>query len=144
MEEVRNNARMLAQRARLFKHDVEMDPMSSYERLVVHELFSDDPEIKNRIAGRRKVPPHRTEIQNLSASLLREPCLTGRQADAPKRPVAFFNKEQIVIVRRDCKADDVGVLTPVGPAGRGNNLAFSRRNIKREQRVGSGGRALVP
>src|SRR5690348_11426143 len=39
MEVVRQNARLLAQRARLFKHDVEMEPMSSYERLVVHELF---------------------------------------------------------------------------------------------------------
>ncbi|MBI2004658.1 hypothetical protein HYS79_00675 [Patescibacteria group bacterium] len=54
MEVVRQNARMLAQRARLFKHDVEMGPMSSYERLVVHELFADDPEIKTESAGEGK------------------------------------------------------------------------------------------
>ena len=54
MDVVRNNARMLAQRARLFKHDVEMSPMSSYERLVVHELFSDDPEIKTESQGEGK------------------------------------------------------------------------------------------
>ena len=30
LEHVRSAARMLAQRARLFKHDVEMEPLSSY------------------------------------------------------------------------------------------------------------------
>ena len=54
MERVRQNARMLAQRARLFKHDVEMPPLSPYERLVVHELFADDPEIKTESAGEGK------------------------------------------------------------------------------------------
>lgn len=54
MEQVRANARMLAQRARLFKHEVEMEPMSSYERLVVHELFADDPEIETRSEGEGK------------------------------------------------------------------------------------------
>ena len=46
--------RLLAQRARLFKHDVEMGPMSAYERLVVHELFADDPEIKTESQGEGK------------------------------------------------------------------------------------------
>ena len=54
MERVRNEARALATRARLFKHDVEMPPLSSYERLVVHELFSGDPEIKTESAGEGK------------------------------------------------------------------------------------------
>jgi spoIIIJ-associated protein len=54
MEVVRSHAKMLAQRARLFKHDVEMSPMSSYERLVVHELFAEDPEIKTESAGEGK------------------------------------------------------------------------------------------
>ena len=54
MERVRQDARMLAQRARLFKHDVEMPPLSSYERLVVHELFAEDPEIKTESAGEGK------------------------------------------------------------------------------------------
>ncbi len=54
MEKVRAQARMMAQRARLFKHDVEMSPMSPYERLVVHELFSEDPEIKTESAGEGK------------------------------------------------------------------------------------------
>lgn len=54
METVRGNARMLAQRVRLFKHDIEMSPMSAYERLVVHELFSDDPEIETTSQGEGK------------------------------------------------------------------------------------------
>jgi spoIIIJ-associated protein len=54
MEQVRANARTLAQRVRLFKHDVEMEPMSSYERLVVHELFADDSEIETRSEGEGK------------------------------------------------------------------------------------------
>jgi len=54
LEKVRNNARMLAQRARLFKHEVEMPPMSPYERLVVHELFAEDPEIETASAGEGK------------------------------------------------------------------------------------------
>lgn len=54
LETVRASARMLAQRARLFKHDVEMPPLSSYERLVVHELFFEDPEIKTESAGEGK------------------------------------------------------------------------------------------
>lgn len=54
LERVRASARMLAQRARLFKHDVEMPPASAYERLVIHELFAEDPEIKTESAGEGK------------------------------------------------------------------------------------------
>lgn len=54
LEGIRAEARKCAQRARLFKHDVEMPPLSSYERLVVHELFSNDPEIKTESAGEGK------------------------------------------------------------------------------------------
>ncbi len=54
LEGVRNSARQLAQRARLFKHDVELEPMSAYERLVVHELFAEDPEIETQSAGEGK------------------------------------------------------------------------------------------
>jgi spoIIIJ-associated protein len=54
LEMVRQNARVLAQRARLFKHDVELAPMNPYERLVVHELFAEDPDIKTESAGEGK------------------------------------------------------------------------------------------
>lgn len=54
MESVRAGARMLAQRARLFKHDVELEPMNPYERLVIHELFAEDPQIETRSEGEGK------------------------------------------------------------------------------------------
>ena len=50
-EGVRASARVLAQRARLFKHDIEMEPMSAYNRLVIHELFAAEPEIQTSSAG---------------------------------------------------------------------------------------------
>lgn len=54
LEGVRQSARILAQRARLFKHDVELAPMNPYERLVIHELFAEDPDIKTESAGEGK------------------------------------------------------------------------------------------
>lgn len=54
LEGVREEARKHAQKARLFKHDVELPPQSAYERLVVHELFAEDPEIKTESAGEGK------------------------------------------------------------------------------------------
>jgi spoIIIJ-associated protein len=54
MEKVREAARVHAQRARLFKRDVELEPMSAYERLVIHELFAEDPDIKTESAGEGK------------------------------------------------------------------------------------------
>lgn len=54
LDTLRANARMLAQRARLFKHPVEMSPMSAYERLVIHELFAEDPEIETESEGEGK------------------------------------------------------------------------------------------
>ncbi len=54
LDALRANARMLAQRARLFKHSVEMSPMSAYERLVIHELFAEDPEIETQSEGEGK------------------------------------------------------------------------------------------
>ncbi len=51
VEKLKGTARMLAERAKMFKHDVEMDPMSSYERLVVHSAFENDPSIKTESYG---------------------------------------------------------------------------------------------
>ncbi len=50
-EELKNKALMLAERARAFKTEVEMEPMSSYERMVVHSLFTDSPDIKTESRG---------------------------------------------------------------------------------------------
>lgn len=51
VEKLKGAARMLAERAKMFKHDVEMDPMSSYERLVIHSEFENDPSIKTESYG---------------------------------------------------------------------------------------------
>jgi predicted RNA-binding protein Jag len=42
---------MLAERARYFKSSIEMDPMSSYERMIVHAEFTETPDIATESAG---------------------------------------------------------------------------------------------
>ncbi len=48
---LRAKARVYAERAKTFQSDVEMDPMSSYERMIVHAVLAKDPEIKTESAG---------------------------------------------------------------------------------------------
>jgi len=50
-----HQARMLAERARMFKYDVEMSPMSSYDRLIVHASLADLPGIATESHGEGKV-----------------------------------------------------------------------------------------
>ncbi len=51
IEDVRSKAQMLAERARYFKSSVEMDPMSSYERMIVHALFTETKDIVTESTG---------------------------------------------------------------------------------------------
>jgi len=51
VEQIKVKAQMLANRVRDFKSDVEMEPMSSYERLVVHGALTDQPNIKTESVG---------------------------------------------------------------------------------------------
>src|SRR6187549_3321013 len=51
MEKLKMTAGILANRARDMKVDVEMDPMSSYERLIVHGSLSGQPNIKTESIG---------------------------------------------------------------------------------------------
>ncbi len=48
---VEESGRLAAERVRTFKHDVEMEPMSSYDRLIVHSLLADDPDVVTESAG---------------------------------------------------------------------------------------------
>lgn len=48
---LKNQAIMLANRAKDMKVDVEMEPMSSYERLVVHGVLTGQPNIKTESVG---------------------------------------------------------------------------------------------
>ncbi len=50
-EELKNKARTLAERVKSFKSEEELEPMSPYERMIVHSLLAEDPEIKTESAG---------------------------------------------------------------------------------------------
>jgi spoIIIJ-associated protein len=47
-------AMMLAERAITFKHEVELEPMSSYQRRVVHSHFQNHPNIETESRGEGK------------------------------------------------------------------------------------------
>jgi spoIIIJ-associated protein len=51
VDKIKTKAMMLANRVRDFKSDVEMEPMSSYERLVVHGALTDQKNIKTESIG---------------------------------------------------------------------------------------------
>lgn len=51
IEDIRAKAHMLAERARYFKSSVDMDPMSSYERMIVHAEFSNTSDIITESTG---------------------------------------------------------------------------------------------
>lgn len=51
VEDIRTKAHILAERARYFKSSVEMDPMSSYERMIVHSEFAESPDISTESVG---------------------------------------------------------------------------------------------
>jgi len=51
IDELRSKAQVLAERARYFKSSVEMDPMSAYERMIVHAEFTDVPDILTASEG---------------------------------------------------------------------------------------------
>ena len=54
-ETLRGVAAMLAERARTFRHDVEMDPLPPYERLVIHSFFENHPWIVTESKGEGKL-----------------------------------------------------------------------------------------
>jgi predicted RNA-binding protein Jag len=44
-------AKMMAERARSLQYDVELSPMSAYERLIVHTALSNEPHVKTESQG---------------------------------------------------------------------------------------------
>lgn len=54
LEAIEREARMLAERARTFKSEVAMNPLNAYERMIVHNLFSNDPDVTTESAGEGK------------------------------------------------------------------------------------------
>ena len=51
IKDIQAKALMMAERARSFQYDVELTPMSSYERLIVHTTLQDQPNIKTESQG---------------------------------------------------------------------------------------------
>jgi len=51
IKELETKAIMMAERARSFQYDVELTPMNAYERLIVHTVLSDSPNVKTESSG---------------------------------------------------------------------------------------------
>ncbi|MEK7601117.1 MAG: R3H domain-containing nucleic acid-binding protein [Patescibacteria group bacterium] len=65
IKDLQTKALMLAERARSFQYDVELTPMSAYERLIIHTTLQDAPNVKTESQGegrnRRVVIKYSTE-----------------------------------------------------------------------------------
>ena len=51
IKELPTKAIMMADRARSFQYDVELNPMSAYERLIVHTTLQEEPHVKTESVG---------------------------------------------------------------------------------------------
>ncbi len=51
VENIKNVARVMGDRARSFKTNVELEPMSSYERMVIHAFFQEAKDLKTESVG---------------------------------------------------------------------------------------------
>ncbi len=51
IRDLQTKALMMAERARSFQYDVELSPMSAYERLIVHTALQDAPNVKTESQG---------------------------------------------------------------------------------------------
>ena len=51
IKDIENKAKMMAERARSLQYDVELSPMSAYERLIVHTALQNEPHVKTESQG---------------------------------------------------------------------------------------------
>ena len=51
IKDLQAKALMMAERARSFQYDVELSPMSGYERLIIHTTLQDAPHVKTESQG---------------------------------------------------------------------------------------------
>lgn len=51
IKDLQNKALMMAERARSFQYDVELSPMTAYERLIIHTTLQDSPNVKTESQG---------------------------------------------------------------------------------------------
>jgi len=54
IQELEQKATLLADRVRTFKSSADMVPMNPYERMIVHAMFTDDPDIVTESEGAGK------------------------------------------------------------------------------------------
>lgn len=54
IKDLQTKALMMAERARSFQYDVELTPMSAYERLIIHTTLAEAPDIKTESHGEGK------------------------------------------------------------------------------------------
>ena len=54
IRDIEAKALMMAERARSFQYDVELSPMSAYERLIVHSALQNAPNVKTESQGEGK------------------------------------------------------------------------------------------
>ena len=75
-EEVRRKAKILIERARAFKTSAEFGPLNAYERMVVHSMVADDPQITTESIGEGRVKTivirYVEEVDGVSRELLPE------------------------------------------------------------------------
>jgi len=66
VREIEQKASILADRVRTFRSSAEMTPMNAYERMIIHALFSNDPDITTESEGagktRRVVLKYRSSV----------------------------------------------------------------------------------
>ncbi|MCM2338942.1 MAG: hypothetical protein NDI62_00590 [Burkholderiales bacterium] len=65
VESIHAIAHMMAERARYFKSNIEIDPMTAFERRIVHEFLSDATDIKTESQG--EGPSRRVVIKYIGA-----------------------------------------------------------------------------
>lgn len=51
IQELIDSVELSVRRAKLFRQDIELSPMTSYERMIIHSAFSSDPEITTESEG---------------------------------------------------------------------------------------------
>lgn len=51
IQELRDRAHIMAERARFFKSNIECPPMNPYERMIIHSFFSEVTDIKTESTG---------------------------------------------------------------------------------------------
>jgi len=66
IENIHNVVHMMAERARYFKSNIEIDPMSAFERRIVHEFLSTATDLKTESEG---VGPNRRVVIKYIGSL---------------------------------------------------------------------------